>query len=88
MAITFQRKIKKQKNLVFVLLILVLIAVFIIWRGQDLLEEIPFESSLTGFKEIKIDFGIFEDPFFKELQPLEKIPVFEGALGRENPFSP
>ena len=88
MAITFQRKIKKQRNLVFVLLILILITIFIVWRGQDLLKEIPFESPLTGFKKIKIDFGIFENLFFKELQPLEKIPVFEGELGRENPFSP
>lgn len=88
MAITFQRKIKKQRNLVFVLLILILITIFIVWRGQDFLKEIPFESPLTGFKEIKIDFGIFENLFFKELQPLEKIPVFKGELGRENPFSP
>ena len=88
MAITFQRKIKKQRNLVFVLLTLILITIFVVWRGQDLLKEIPFESPLTGFKKIEIDFGIFEDPFFKELQSLEKIPVFEGELGRENPFSP
>jgi len=88
MAITFQKKIKKQQNLVFILLILILITIFIVWRGQDLLEEIPFEPSLTGFKKIEIDFGIFESPSFKELQPLEKIPVFKGELGRENPFSP
>ena len=88
MAITFQKKIKKQKNLVFVLLILILITIFVVWRGQDLLKEIPFESSLTGFEKIEIDFGVFENLFFKELQSLEKIPVFKGELGRENPFSP
>lgn len=87
MAITFQKKIKEQKNLVFVLLGLVLIIIFIIWRGQDLLEEIPFEPSLTGFEKIEIDFGIFDNPFFKELQPMDKIPTFQGELGRENPFS-
>lgn len=88
MAITFQKQIKKQRNLVYVLLFLVLIVVFIIWRGQDLMTEIPFEPALVGFEKIEIDFGIFENPFFKELQPIEKIPVFEGEIGRKNPFSP
>ena len=88
MAITFQKRIKKQKNLVYILLALVLITIFIIWRGQDLIKEIPVEESITRFKEIKVDFGIFENPFFKELQAIEKIPSFQGDIGRENPFTP
>ncbi|GAI21146.1 unnamed protein product [marine sediment metagenome] len=40
------------------------------------------------FRKIKIDFKIFENSFFKELQPIEKIPEFEGEMGRENPFIP
>ena len=88
MAITFQKQIKKQKNLVYILLGLVLITIFIVWRGQDLIEELPPEGSITRFREIKVDFGIFENPFFKELQAIEKIPSFQGEIGRENPFTP
>ena len=88
MAITFQKKIKKQRNLVYVLLGLILITILVIWKGQDLIAEIPFEEPVIGFEKIKIDFGIFNNAFFKELQPLDKIPAFEGEIGRENPFTP
>lgn len=87
MAITFKKRIRKQRNLIFVFLVLVSIIILIVWRSQFFKEE-PSTEFATGFKEIKLDFEIFENSFFKELQPIEKVPDFKGELGRENPFIP
>ena len=87
MAITFKKQIRRQRNLIFVFLVLVSITIFIVWRNQSLEEE-PSTEFATGFREIKLDFEIFENSFFKELQPIERVPDFKGELGRENPFAP
>ncbi|XOB40284.1 MAG: hypothetical protein ACKKMR_03175 [Candidatus Nealsonbacteria bacterium] len=89
MAITFQEQLKKQKNLVFIFLSLVLVTVFIIWWGYYYVGEEPREELiLKHFKKIEIDFELLENPLLDQLQPIEKIPPFEGEVGRENPFIP
>ncbi len=87
MAIVFKKQIKKQKNLILVFLALVLITISIVWWSQHI-EEKLFVEPIMHFRKIKIDFKIFENSFFKELQPIEKIPDFEGEMGRKNPFIP
>ena len=59
---------------------------FIVWRGGQSIEQSFSSGSLIGFGEVKINFDLFENKFFKELQPMEKTSGFEGQLGRENPF--
>ena len=88
MAITFQEQIKKQRNLISVFLGVILVAAFVIWRGYFYEEKAVEEITLRHFKKIEIDFDVLELPLLNELQPMEKIPAFEGEIGRENPFIP
>ncbi len=91
MAITFQEQIKRQKRLIFIFLgVLVAAGIFIgVWyfymQQETSTEEVFIQQH---FKKIKIDFEVLDNPLLKELQPIEKIPDFEGELGRENPFVP
>jgi hypothetical protein len=88
MAITFQEKIKKQRNLILVFLGLTLAMAFIFWRGYFYKEEPEKDISLKHFKKIEINFDVLDSPLLNELQPMDKIPAFEGEIGRENPFIP
>ena len=88
MAITFQEQIKRQKNLIFVFMALVLITIIIIWQGYYVKKEEPERIILRKFREIAINFEVLEHPLLSELQLIEKIPSFEGEPGRENPFIP
>ena len=88
MAITFQEQIKRQKNLIFVFIALVLITVVIIWQGYYAEKEVPEKIISRKFREIAINFEVLEHPLLNELQLIEKIPSFEGEPGRENPFVP
>ncbi len=88
MAITFVEQRKKQKALIWVLIIIVLIAL-VSWQ-QGFFEKPPFKKvekpSVFELKKIKINFEVLEIPILKELQSFEKIKPFEGEIGRENPF--
>ncbi len=87
MAITFKKKIKKQKNLIFVFIIVIVVAVLVVWKAPDIFgPEITPDFTSLQFKKIEIDFIFFENPFLKELLPFEKMPKFEGEPGRVNPF--
>jgi len=89
MAITFIKKRKKQKYLVLIVLGVVVVSLIILWRGYFKKEApLPTPAVSGPHREIKVDFGILENPFLKEIQPFEKIPPFEGETGRENPFLP
>lgn len=88
MAITFQEQIKKQRNLIFIFLIVVLITVFIIWRGYRVEEGLLEVSVFERFQRIEIDFEILRNPLLDQLQLIEKTLPFEGEIGRENPFIP
>jgi hypothetical protein len=88
MAITFQEQLKKQKNMIIVFVILVLITAVIIWRGFYVQEEIEEKIITKGFEAIDIDFEFLKNPILKEFNLMERIPPFEGQVGRENPFIP
>jgi hypothetical protein len=88
MAVTFQEQIKKQRNLILVFLGLILVAGFVIWRGYFYKEKPVEEMTLKHFKKIEVDFDVLEAPLLSELEPMEKIPAFDGEVGKENPFVP
>jgi len=90
MAIVFLEKTKRQEYLIYAFSILILIAVFILWKGYFAKEKIPEEIILRPVRKIEIDFEILENPLLKELQPIEKIIPLEAEvkIGRENPFEP
>jgi len=88
MAIIFIEKTKKQKYLIYIFLLLVLITVFIVWKGYFLKEKPLGEIIFKPTKKIKIDFNILKNPALNQLQPIEKIKPIEIGVGRENPFIP
>ena len=87
MAITFgvhQKKEKKQIIIIAALIIVgALVVMFIIKRQPALL---PVETSNPTGPEINLE--VLSDERIKGLQPFEEIPIFEGEVGRENPFLP
>jgi hypothetical protein len=93
MAITFIEKERKLRYLFLVLVIVVLITTFVLWQGFFVKEKLPFLPPLpppseVPFKKIVINLEILKHPILEELQFFEKIPPFEGKVGRENPFVP
>jgi len=90
MAIIFIEKGKKQKYLILVFVIVILITVFVLWKGFFTKEK-PLEVGIISIptKKIKINFEIFKNPLLEELQPIEKIIPETGVeIGRDNPFLP
>ena len=88
MAVTFQEQIKKQKNLIFVFVGLVLLTAFIVWWGRFRKEEDSEKLITNRFPRIEIDFETLGYPLLTEFQLIDKIPKLEGEKGRENPFVP
>jgi len=88
MAILFLEKTKKQKYLMIVFLVVILITALVIWRGFFIKEK-PSEKVISKPKrEIQIDFETLKNPILEEFQPIEKIIPLgpEIEIGRENPF--
>jgi hypothetical protein len=86
---TYQR-IKRQKNLIIVFFLFLVVNLLILYFGY-----LKKEKTSKGppqipqvEKKIEIDFSVLENPILKELQPFEKIPPPNlEEIGRENPFS-
>ena len=88
MVILFLEKTKKQKYLIIVFLVVILITALVIWRGFFIKEK-PSEKVISKPKrEIQIDFETLKNPILEEFQPIEKIIPLgpEIEIGRENPF--
>ena len=88
MAILFLEKTKKQRYLLIVFLIVILIFALIIWRGFFVKEK-PSEKVISKPKrEIQIDFETLKNPILENFEPVEKIIPLgpEIEIGRENPF--
>lgn len=90
MAIIFTEKVKKQKYLILIFAVVILIIVFVLWKGYFTKEEPPEVGILPlPIKKIEINFEIFKNPLLEELQPIEKIIPETGVeIGRDNPFLP
>lgn len=87
----FGEQSKRQKYLIFILALLILVFLFLWWRGffkvpiGVVTPPIPTPGRLA---EIEIDFQILEHPFFKILEPYLLISLPEEKFGRDNPFLP
>lgn len=93
MAITFLQKRRLERYLILVFIVILLISVFILWRGFGIKEpSLPEEAPIRPQKEVKVNFEILESQFLKELELFEGIKPFEETklpeekVGRENPF--
>ncbi|MFQ6049967.1 MAG: hypothetical protein ACE5J0_02950 [Candidatus Paceibacterales bacterium] len=90
MAITFVKKIKKQRYLIYVLVALIATISFTIWKGYIAEEEIIEEEILKPIKKIEINFKLLKSQLLEEFQFVEKISPIEAEteIGRDNPFVP
>jgi len=88
MAIKFQQQVKKQRNFIILFIMLILIITFVLWWGFRTEEDVSGILILQRLKKFEINFDIFQNPLLKQLQLIDKIPAFEGELGRDNPFIP
>lgn len=90
MPIEFTEQIKRQRFLILIFLIILLIIGLVIWRGFFAREgQLPTEEILkppTAAKKIEIDFQVLKNPILEEFQPFEEIIPFEEKTGRGNPF--
>ena len=87
MAITFgvhRKKEKKQAIIIAVLVVVGVLVVMFIMKRQP--ASLPLEMSNPAGPEI--NWEALYNQRIKDLQPFEEIPVFEGEVGRENPFLP
>lgn len=71
-----------------IFIILILTITFVLWWGFRTEEEPSGILILQRLKKFEINFDIFQNPLLKQLQLIDKIPAFEGELGRDNPFIP
>ena len=90
MPIDFIQQRKKQKYLTLIVIVSFIVIAVILWFGyfrksESVSETIP---SFSEVKQIKIDFNVLEGQFLQESQIFEKVPSFEGEIGRDNPFLP
>ncbi|MCP6719501.1 MAG: hypothetical protein KJI71_04735 [Patescibacteria group bacterium] len=88
MAIIFQEQVKRQRNLIYVFIALALLSAFIIFFAFYVRKEPSEELISRRFKKVKIDFEVLKSPLLEQLQLTEKTPLFEGEIGRDNPFVP
>lgn len=88
MAVDFVEKKKKQKYLLFFGLGLVAVTAVILYFGYfNAGEELSVpDTTIIAKKNIKIKYEVLENPLIKDLLPFESAPLYEGDLGRENPF--
>ena len=88
MPVDFIQQRKRQKYLLPIALVVIVITFIILWFGYFKKEEPVSAPEVSGsaLREIKINFDILENPLLKKLQPFMKVPSFEGEAGRSNPF--
>jgi len=78
---------QKTIYLLLVLIAVVVLTVFVLWKGFTTrttspaeVEEVPTRADLN--------FSLLESETVKQLRLFRKIPDFEGEMRRDNPFSP
>lgn len=84
---------KKKRRLVYLLIIVFVATVFVLWYGffrnrGGITQETELLLPQFVEKQIEINLKTLENPLLKELVLFEKIAVFDGQFGRENPFTP
>ncbi len=94
MAISFIKEQKKQKYLIAVFAIVLLIIGAVVYqnffRGKTNII-IPDIADEPVFKKAEINFEALENPILSQLQVFEEIkltPEVENSVGRANPFLP
>jgi len=78
---------KRQKYLILILAVIIIIGIFVIWYNYFAIPgPPPPETKKIQTKEIKINIDLLKSQFLKKLEAFDTISSFEGEKGRENPF--
>lgn len=88
MVVPFIKERKKQRHLIIIFGVIVVITFIILYQGYFKKEKLPSVSVSPYYKAIKIGFEVLESPLLKELQLFKEITPFEDKKGRTNPFLP
>ncbi len=84
----FQKLIRANKEISLVVfavfLFLIFLLIFLNILGREISVPAPINSPT---QKVEIDFDVFQNPIFKELENLEDIELPQ-EIGRENPFAP
>ena len=93
MAINLSQQAKKQRSpayLIIVLLILIVGIGFAVWffAKPKALENNSSSVVNNSLKKFEINFDILDNPSFDRLNNFEKVELFNGQMGRDNPFKP
>lgn len=89
MAITFAQEQKRQRNLMILLVTVVFAILVIVWWGffKEKAEG-PAVIPAPFLQKVEINFDILKKAELQALNFFPEIPVFEGKIGRSNPFIP
>jgi len=80
-----EEKNSKNKTLLYLILVLIIIGIFIIWK-QVILKDNTFKPTPSEmFRNIEINYRVLEDSKIKDLIFFEEVVEPEES-GRENPF--
>lgn len=94
LAITFLEKRKKQRYLILVFALVIIVALLVFWFGFLTKLEQLFSSPETAVpsrKKIEISWDVLRDSRLESLEKFEEISPLQqegGGAGRENPFEP
>lgn len=88
MPIAFQEQLKRQKGLIVVFVVLVLLTAIIVWRGFYVQEDVAIKIISKRYRKINVDFTVLDKPLLVDLELMGIIPPLEGEPGRGNPFIP
>lgn len=78
-------KILQRKYIILGAALLLSFLAFLLVQNVFFKEEVKKEIPPP---RIEIDFRVLESQTLKELEPFERIELFEDQIGRENPFLP
>jgi len=88
MPISLLEQKKKQKFLLPILGVIILITLIVILRGFFKKPSIVPSSSISIGQKINIDWDTLKSPILETLESFDVIPPLSGSYGRKNPFLP
>lgn len=88
MAVNFTEKKRKQQYMLYVALGIIAVTLVILWFGyfRKPIEAPSPEDIIINKKNIVIDYSVLENPLLEVLVPFQETPLYEGILGKDNPF--
>ena len=89
MTVDFRKEKRKQKYLIYVAIIVIIITATVLWFGFFQSDgSTEFNNSPILTREIYVNFDSLNSDAFAKFKEFNKTAVFEGSVGRLNPFLP